>query len=99
MFTLDRVSCAQWLPVNVHNTKIFFSSPATGHGSNKLSPYLREEVVKRMKVHVADALEKGLKPIMFPTRDTALVTVSSNCFSRCSCEETFGVLRQEQERS
>ena len=47
--------------------------------ANKLSPHLREKVFKKMMVHVADAVEKGVKSVMFPTRDTAVVTVSSNC--------------------
>ena len=77
--------------MNVHNTEIFCSPPATGHGSKKLSPYLGEEVVKRMMVHVAGAVEKSLKSVMFPTRDTAGVTVSSNCYGHSRCEGTFGV--------
>ena len=59
--------------------------------ANKLSPYLREKVVKRMMVHVADTVEKGVKSVMFPTRDTAMVTVS-NCCGHFRCEGTFGVL-------
>ena len=86
MFTVDHVIYAQWLPVNVRNSEIFCFSPSTGHGSNKLSPpHLGEEVVKRMLVHVADAVEKGLKSVTFPT-------VSSNCCGRSRCEGTFGVL-------
>ena len=64
---VGRVNYAQWLPVNVDNTETFCSPPASGHGSNKLSPYLREEVVKRIMVHVADAVEKGLTSVMFTT--------------------------------
>ena len=60
--------------------------------ANKLSPYLREKVVKRMMVHVADAVEKRFKSVMFPTRDTAVVTVSSNCCGHFRCQGTFGVL-------
>ena len=45
--------------------------------ANKLLPYLREKVVKRMMVHVTDAVEKGIKSVMFSTRDTAVVIVSS----------------------
>ena len=60
--------------------------------ANKLSPHLREKVVKRMMVHVADTVEKGFKSVMFPTRDTAVVTVSSNCCGHFRCEGTFGVL-------
>ena len=77
MFTVDRVNYAQWLHVNVHNTEIFCSLTAT------LLPHLHEEVVKRMMVHVADAVEKTLKWVMFPT-------VSSNCCSHSTCEGTFG---------
>ena len=85
MFTVDRVNYAQWLPVNTHITEIFCSPPATGHGRNKPSPYLRQEGVKRMMVYVADAVEKGIKSVMFPT-------VSSNCCGHSRCEGTFGVL-------
>ena len=56
IFTLVRVNYAQWLPV--HDTEIFCSPPATAYGSNKLSPQLGEEVVKRIMVHMADAVEK-----------------------------------------
>ena len=59
---------------------------------NKLSPDLREKVVKRMTVHVTDAVEKGVKSVMFLTRDRAVVTVSSNCWGHSRCEGTFGVL-------
>ena len=55
-----------------HATEIFCSPPSTGHESNNLSPYLREGVVKRMMVPVADTVEKGVKSVMFPTRDTAV---------------------------
>ena len=85
MFTAGRVNYAQWLPVNVHNTEIFCSPPATVHGSNKLSPYLREEVVKRMMVHVGDTVEKSFKSVMFPT-------VRSNCCGHSRFEGTFAVL-------
>ena len=55
-----------------------------------------EKVVKRMMVHVADAVEKvghvSNKSVMFPTRDTAVVTASSNCCGHFICEGTFGVL-------
>ena len=57
--------------------------------ANKLSPYLREKVVKRMMVHVANAVEKEVKSGMFPTRDTAVVTVSSNCCGHFRCERNF----------
>ena len=60
--------------------------------ANKLSPYLREKVVIRMMVRVADAVEKEVKSVMFPTRDTAVVTVSSNCCGHFRCKETLGVL-------
>ena len=60
--------------------------------ANNLSPYLREKVVKRMMVHVADAEEKGVKLVMFPTRDTAVVTGRSNCCGHSRCEGTFGFL-------
>ena len=50
---------------------------------------MSEEVVKRM----ADAVEKDLKSVMFPTRGTAVVTVSSiaNCCGHSKCEGIFGV--------
>ena len=86
MFTLDRVNNAQLLPVNVHDTKMFCSPSAI---ANKLSPYLREKVVKRMMVHVADAAKKGVKSVMFPTRDMAVVTVSSNCCGHFRCKRNF----------
>ena len=59
--------------------------------ANKRSPYLGEKVVIRMMVHVADAVEKEVKSVMFPTRDTAVVTVSPNCCGHFRCEGTFGV--------
>ena len=60
--------------------------------ANKLSPYLREKVVKRMMVHVSDAVGKGVKSVMFPTRDTAVVTVSSITVVTLDASGTFGVL-------
>ena len=42
-----------------------------------------------MMVHVADAVEKKVKSGMFPTRDTAVVTVSSNCCGHFRCERNF----------
>ena len=53
---------------------------------------MREKVAKRIMVHVADAVEKGVKSVMFPTRNTSVVTFSSNCCGHFRCEGTFGVL-------
>ena len=82
MFTLDCVNYAGWLPMSVHDTEIFCSPPATSHGSNKLSPYLREEVVKRMMIHVTDAAEKDIKSVMVPTRYTAVVVLALTALTR-----------------
>ena len=54
----------------------------------ELLPYLREKIIMRMMVYLADAVEKGVKSVMFLTG----YTVSSICCVHFRCEGTFGVL-------
>ena len=55
--------------------------------SMELLPYLREKIVMRMMVYLADAVEKGAKSVTFLTR----YTVSSTCCVHFRCEGTFRV--------